>query len=109
MRPAVHRAEIGGLAMYGNIARHLTFAFLLVAAFDISDAGFVVRAQQCPPGSSVIIDPRLVPRRPRITQEAYVEGMVSTMPDWWKHQLHQQYMDQNPNPIRQGQCHRKCG
>jgi hypothetical protein len=44
-------------------------AILAVVAF-VTDASSVLHAQQCPPGRNVIIDPGLVPRRPRITPQA---------------------------------------
>jgi len=63
------------LAMF-NPARRWTSALLALAAFGITDASFVVQAQQCPPGSKIIIDPGLVPRRPHFTKEQYLRSMA---------------------------------
>jgi hypothetical protein len=57
-------------------SRRTALVSLIIIAFGITDAASVVRAQQCPPGRNVIIDPGLVPRRPRISPDAAFTARV---------------------------------
>jgi hypothetical protein len=76
-----------------NSVQRWTSALLTVVTFRITDAS-AVHAQQCPPGSNVVIDPGLVPRPPRITPD-----MIRTLPySGWSAEeqarVRQQYYEQ---------------
>ena len=49
----------------------------IIIASAIADADFVVHAQQCPAGSQIFIDPRLVPRPVPFTYQQLINTMAN--------------------------------
>jgi hypothetical protein len=80
--------------------QHYVTALLTVAALGITDANSILQAQQCPPGSNIIIDPRLVPSRPQISHEQFRSIMNNPWTaDWQKRRIWEQYYGQG-QPIQ---------
>jgi len=58
-----------------DLGRQSILAASVIIAGGLTDAGFVLHAQQCPPGGQIFIDPRLVPRRVPVTYQQLIAGM----------------------------------
>jgi hypothetical protein len=82
-----------------NTAQRWTSALLTVLAVGITDASFVIHAQQCPPGSNIVIDPRLMPKRTHISSDQLAAVLNSPVSQEIKNQYWRMYMEQN-QPIQ---------
>jgi len=72
---------------------------VLVALLEVAALNFAA-AQQCPPGTKIYIDPRLVPQRTRHSFESAVRvGASQFLSDAAKRRFEEEYANQN-KPIQ---------
>jgi hypothetical protein len=75
-------------------------AFLIAGSVIIVDGDVHTASAQCPPGSPIYVDPRLVPQRPQISRQAYVAIEANpSITDDEKKKYSDLYLNQN-QPIQ---------